>query len=127
MTATPTVFVVDDDDGVRSSLQFLLESAGHVVEAYASASEFMAAYRPDRPCCLVLDVRLEGGPNGLELQEQMLSQGLELPIIFITGFGTVPMAVQALQRGAIDFLSKPFSDADLLKRIEQAIAEDAHR
>src|SRR5437899_2335673 len=103
MTQTPTVFVVDDDAAVRSSLHFLLESAGYVVEAFPSATDFMTAYRPERPGCLVLDIRLDG-VSGLDLQEQMVSQGIELPIIFVTGFGTVPMAVQALQRGAMDFL-----------------------
>src|SRR5437868_7833774 len=122
MSDTPTVFVVDDDAAVRSSLQFLLESAGYAVEAYPSATEFMSVYRPERPGCLVLDVRLDG-LSGLELQEEMVNQGVDLPIIFITGHGTVPMAVQALQRGAVDFLSKPFTDSELLKRIEQAMAE----
>jgi two-component system response regulator FixJ len=126
MSDTRTVFVVDDDAAVRSSLQFLLESAGYAVESFPSATEFMETYRPERPGCLVLDVRLEG-LSGLDLQEQMLSQGVELPIIFITGHGTVPMAVQALQRGALDFLAKPFTEADLLKRIEQALAEDGRR
>src|SRR5438874_1870709 len=124
MTTQPKVFIVDDDEAVRSSIQFLLESTGHAVESFSSATEFMAAYHPEQPGCLVLDIRLEG-ISGLELQEQMAAQGVELPIIFITGFGTVPMAVQAMKRGAVDFLAKPFGDKDLLTRIDESLRKDA--
>src|SRR5712672_367453 len=120
----PTVFVVDDDAAVRDALKFLLRSVGHQVETYASALEFLDAYRDDRPGCLVLDIRMPG-ISGLELQEKLIERRSILPIIFITGHGDVPMAVEAMQAGAMDFTQKPFRDQDLLERINQGLDKDA--
>ena len=122
--ARPTVFIVDDDVAVRDALKFLLRSVGHPVEAFASATEFLDAYGDDRPGCLVLDIRMPG-MSGLELQEQLVARRSILPIIFITGHGDVPMAVEAMQAGAMDFIQKPFRDQDLLDRINQALEKDA--
>jgi len=121
--ARPTVFVVDDDAAVRDALKFLLRSVGHAAEAFASATDFLDAYRDDRPGCLVLDIRMPG-MSGLELQEQLVQRRSILPIIFITGHGDVPMAVEAMQAGAMDFIQKPFRDQDLLDRINQALEKD---
>ncbi len=126
-THEPTVFVVDDDAAVRDSLAELIESVGLHLEAYDSAQAFLAAYDPLRPGCLVLDVRMPG-MSGLDLQEELNRRQVLLPIIFITGHGDVPMAVQALKRGAAEFIQKPFRDQDLLERIEGALERDAgHR
>jgi FixJ family two-component response regulator len=122
--SVPTVFVVDDDAPVRDALKLLLRSVGHRVEAFASAQEFLDAYHDDRPGCLVLDVRMPG-MSGLELQERLNERHAILPIIFITGHGDVPMAVEALQAGALDFLQKPFRDQELLDRIARALEKDA--
>jgi two-component system response regulator FixJ len=122
--ARPTVFVVDDDNAVRDALRFLLRSVGLTVETFASATEFLEAYRDDRPGCLVLDIRMPG-MTGLELQDKLMERRSILPIIFITGHGDVPMAVEAMQAGAMDFIQKPFRDQDLLDRIHQAIDKDA--
>jgi FixJ family two-component response regulator len=118
-----TVFVVDDDEAVRGSLKLLLKALSLPVQAYASAPEFLAAFDPSRSGCLVLDIRMPG-MSGLELQEELNSRGAMLPIIFITGHGDVPMAVEAMQRGAMDFLQKPFRDQDLLDRINKALDKD---
>ena len=120
----PTVFVVDDDESVRGSLRFLLRSAGLESRAFASAPEFLAAYDPAQPGCVVLDVRMPG-MSGLELQQELNLRGAVLPVIFITGHGDVPMAVEAMQHGAHDFLQKPFRDEDLIERIRRALAKDA--
>jgi two-component system, LuxR family, response regulator FixJ len=120
----PTVFIVDDDTAVRDALKFLLRSVGHPVEAFSSAQDFLDAYRDDRPGCLVLDIRMPG-MSGLELQEKLVERRSILPIIFITGHGDVPMAVEAMQAGAMDFIQKPFRDQDLLDRINQALEKDA--
>jgi two-component system, LuxR family, response regulator FixJ len=120
----PTVFIVDDDGAVRDALKFLMRSVGHPVETYASAFEFLDAYRDDKPGCLVLDIRMPG-MSGLELQEKLLERRAIVPIIFITGHGDVPMAVEAMQAGALDFIQKPFHDQDLLDRINQALTKDA--
>lgn len=120
----PTVFIVDDDTAVRDALKFLLRSVGHPVEAFASAQDFLDAYRDDRPGCLVLDIRMPG-MSGLELQEKLVERRSIVPIIFITGHGDVPMAVEAMQAGAMDFIQKPFRDQDLLDRINQALEKDA--
>jgi FixJ family two-component response regulator len=120
----PTVFVVDDDAAVRDALRFLLRSAGLTVETFTSAVEFLDTFRDDKPGCLVLDIRMPG-MTGMELQEQLLARRSILPIIFITGHGDVPMAVEAMQAGAIDFIQKPFRDEDLLGRIRQAVEKDA--
>jgi two-component system response regulator FixJ len=122
--AKPTVFVVDDDSAVRDALRFLMRSVGLTVEAFSSAAEFLDAYRDDRAGCLVLDIRMPG-MTGLELQDKLIERRSILPIIFITGHGDVPMAVEAMQAGAMDFIQKPFRDQDLLDRIHQAIDKDA--
>jgi FixJ family two-component response regulator len=120
----PTVFVVDDDEGVRNSLRFLLKSVGLTSKAVASANEFLDTYKVNQPGCLVLDVRMPG-MSGLELQQQLNLRGAVLPVIFITGHGDVPMAVEAMQQGAFDFLQKPFRDQDLIDRIQRALERDA--
>jgi len=119
----PTVFVVDDDDAVRNSLQMLLKTLDLPTESFASAQEFLAAFDPGRGGCLVLDVRMPG-MNGLHLQEELNARGALLPIIFITGHGDVPMAVEAMQHGAMDFLQKPFRDRELMDRITKALEKD---
>jgi len=116
---TPIVFVVDDDVSVRESLELLLRSAGWQPETFASAQEFLSRPRPTVPCCLVLDVALPG-LNGLELQKQ-LADRIDTPIIFITGYGNVPVTVQAMKAGAVEFLTKPFRDTVLLDAISSAI------
>jgi two-component system response regulator FixJ len=120
-----TVFVVDDDEGVRNSLRFLLKSVGLATRTLASASEFLEVYKPSQPGCLVLDVRMPG-MSGLELQQQLNLRGAVIPVIFITGHGDIPMAVEAMQQGAFDFLQKPFRDQDLIDRIQRALERDAH-
>ncbi|MET0166580.1 MAG: response regulator [Vicinamibacterales bacterium] len=116
---TPIVFVVDDDVSVRESLELLLRTAGWQPETFASAQEFLSRPRPALPCCLVLDVTLSG-LSGLELQQQ-LAERTDMPIIFITGHGDVPMTVQAMKAGAVEFLTKPFKDDVLLDAIRSAI------
>lgn len=118
------VYVVDDDRGVRHSLGLLLHSVGLGNETYESAADFLAAFRPDRICCLVADIRMPG-MSGLELQRELAERGIEIPIIFITGHGDVPMAVAAMKDGALDFLTKPFRDQELLDRVEAALATAA--
>jgi two-component system, LuxR family, response regulator FixJ len=118
-----TVFVVDDDDAVRTSLRLLLRSVGLPVETFASAQEFFDAFDPDRPGCLVRDIRMPG-MSGLELQQRLLEIHAMAPIVFITGHGDVPMAVEAMQHGAVDFIPKPFRDQDLLDRINVALEKD---
>jgi FixJ family two-component response regulator len=117
------VFVVDDDASVREALESLVRSAGYKVETFASAQDFLASNRPDVPSCLVLDVRLPG-LSGLDLQNRMAGANREIPIVFITGHGDVPTSVRAMKAGAIEFLTKPFPDRDLLDAIEQAIKRD---
>jgi two-component system response regulator FixJ len=119
----PTVFVVDDDEAVRGSLRLLLKSVGLAATALPTAQEFLAKYDPEQPGCLVLDVRMPG-MSGLELQEQLNVRGGIIPVIFITGHGDIPMAVEAMQQGAFDFLQKPFRDQDLIDRIQRALAKD---
>ncbi|MFT3907768.1 MAG: response regulator [Steroidobacteraceae bacterium] len=127
MSAKPTtIFIVDDDDAVRSSLRLLLRSVGLQAEVFASAQDFLAAHDHARAGCLVLDVRMPG-MNGMEMQQALNQRGATLPVIFITGHGDVPMAVEAMQNGAFDFLQKPFSDQDLLERVHRALALDAER
>ncbi len=123
--ATPTVFVVDDDEAVRQSVLYLLRSVGLAAEAYSSGNAFLASFDPDRPGCVVLDIRMPG-LSGLELQGRLSAAGSLLPIIFVTGHADVPMAVEALQNGAFDFIQKPFRDQDLLERVNAAIDAD-HR
>ena len=120
---SPAVYVVDDDEGVRSSLALLLKSMGQTALTFASAAEFLEAHDPDQPGCVLLDVRMPG-MSGLELQDELNRRGAVLPVIFITGHGDVPMAVEAMQHGAYDFLQKPFRDDDLVERIRRALAHD---
>ena len=127
MTRPATVHVVDDDDAVRSSLRLLLKSVGLPTVAHASAHEFLAAWDADQPGCLVLDVRMPG-MSGIELQAELNQRGAIIPVIFISGHGDIPMAVEAIQHGAFDFLQKPFRDQDLIDRVHRALASDAeHR
>jgi two-component system, LuxR family, response regulator FixJ len=119
----PTIFVVDDDSAVRDALKLLLRSVGQSVETYGAGSEFLESYSEDRPGCLVLDIRMPG-MSGLELQQKLNEKHSILPIIFITGHGDVPMAVEAMQAGAVDFIQKPFRDQDLIDRINQALEKD---
>jgi FixJ family two-component response regulator len=118
-----TVFVIDDDGPTRESLKDLIQSVGLTVELFASAQEFLGSERPDVPSCLVLDVRLPR-LSGLDLQRRMRERGLEIPIIFITGHGDIPMSVRAMKAGAVEFLTKPFHDQDLLDAIQQALEND---
>jgi FixJ family two-component response regulator len=116
----PTVFIVDDDAQMRESLRNLIRSVGLRVELFASAQEFLQSQHSDRPSCLVLDVRMPG-LSGLDLQRQTSEAGLEIPIIFITGHGDIPMTVRAMKAGAVEFLTKPFRDQDLLDAIQLAL------
>lgn len=118
-----TVFVVDDDTPLRDALLQLLETAGHDVEGYADGLAFLAAYQEDRPGCLLLDVAMPG-MTGLEVQAALRSRGLQIPIVFLTGHGDIPMTVQAVQAGAVDFLEKPIQGVALLERIQRALALD---
>src|SRR5258705_12146810 len=122
----PTVMVIDDDPGVRDSLGKVLRSAGFRVNLLGSVNEFLAAERPEGPTCLVLDVRLPG-QSGLELQRELAGVKRQLPIIFITGHGDIPMSVQAMKGGAIEFLTKPFREQDLLEAIQLGHARDRAR
>lgn len=119
----PTVFVVDDDEDVRRAIEWLLELVALKVETFASAEQFSRTYTPDRPGCLVLDVRMPG-MGGLELFKQLRAEGATLPVIILTGHADVPMAVHALKGGAFDFIEKPFSDERLLERIRHALEID---
>jgi len=125
MTPAPaaTVFVVDDDAAVRASIQGLLKSVGLRSESFGTAQEFLNSKRADGPSCLVLDVRLPG-INGLDFQRELANTGLQIPIIFITGHGDIPMTVKAMKSGAVEFLTKPFRDQDLLDAIHQALDRD---
>ena len=132
MTQTPTpevdrtVFIVDDDPAIRESLVSLLRSVGLKVTALASVPEFLSCPRPDGPTCLVLDVRLPGR-SGLDLQRELSVANVQLPVIFITGHGDIPMTVQAMKGGAIEFLTKPFRDQDLLDGIQVGLTRDRER
>src|SRR5712672_1438762 len=121
--AAPTVFVVDDDALVRSAIQGMLKSVGLHSETFATPHEFLRSKRPDGPSCLILDVRLPG-VNGLDFQHELTDAGFHIPIIFITGHGDIPMTVRAMKSGAIEFLTKPFRDQDLLDAIYQALDRD---
>ena len=121
--AIPTVFVVDDDDLVRASIQGMLKSVGLRSETFGTPQEFLHSKRPDGPSCLVLDVRLPG-VNGLDFQHQLVDAGIRIPVIFITGHGDIPMTVKAMKSGAVEFLTKPFRDQDLLDAIYQALDRD---
>ena len=119
----PIVTVIDDDAAARSSLRLLLKSLGLAANAYDSAASFLASYDPQQPGCLLVDIRMPG-MSGLELQQVLNQRGTLTPIIFITGHGDVPMAVEAMQQGAFDFLQKPFRDQELLDRVQRAIEKD---
>ncbi|MDH3756950.1 MAG: response regulator [Gammaproteobacteria bacterium] len=128
MSDDQTVFIVDDDEGVRDGLSLLLATVGQPCELYEGGQEFLDAYDDDKRGCLVLDIRMPR-MTGLDLQKKLLETGSSLPIIFITGHGDIPMAVEAMRRGALDFIRKPFREHDLLERINEALNldEDAHR
>jgi FixJ family two-component response regulator len=117
------VYVIDDDAQTRDALENLMRSVGLQVEVFASAQDFLRSKRPDVPACLVLDVRLRG-LSGLDLQKRMAEAKIEVPIIFITGYGDIPMTVQAMKAGAVEFLTKPFRNQELLDAIHQALERD---
>src|SRR5690606_36127425 len=117
-------FVVDDDEPVRDAIGMLLETVDIRFESFASAQAFLDAYDPSRSGCLVLDIRMPG-MSGLELQQKLIDMHAAIPVVFITGHGDVPMAVEAIKRGAVDFIRKPFRDQELLDRINEALATDA--
>ena len=123
---SPLVYLVDDDEAIRDSLGLLLRSVGLDCEVYASALEFLEAYDPRRHSCLVADIRMPG-LSGLELQQRLNEQNADVPVIFITGHGDVPMAVNAMKSGASDFVQKPFRDQDLIDRIHKALVQDRER
>ena len=123
---TQTVFIVDDDPSIRFAMRALLDSVNIKHEIFASGDEFLDSDSDMRSGCLVLDIRMPG-LGGLELQEELLNRGSTLPIIFITGHGDVPMAVEAMQKGAVDFIQKPFRDQELLDRIREALKTDSER
>lgn len=128
MTATDVamVFVVDDDPQVRASIQGLLKSAGLRSECFETAEQFLQRQPPDGPSCLIVDVSLPG-ISGLDFQQQLKKAGLQIPIVFITAHGDIPMTVKAMKSGAVEFLTKPFEDQDLLGAVQQALASDAAR
>ena len=126
MTGAPIVFVVDDDPSVRSSLKFLLSTVGLQVESFASADAFLLKKSPDAPSCLVLDVRLPG-LSGLDFQRELAARNARIPIIFLTGHGDIPMSVRAMKAGAVEFLTKPFRDQDLLDAVRLALDRDRAR
>jgi FixJ family two-component response regulator len=117
------VFVVDDDSSIREAIAILVKLAGPSVETFGTAQEFLRSKRPDLPGCVVLDVELPG-LSGLDLQRELTAHGIKLPIIFITGYGDIPMSVRAMKAGALEFLTKPFRDRDLLDAIQQALERD---
>jgi len=120
---TPYVYVVDDDQSVRNSLQWLLESVGIRTRVFADARSFLDTYQPGSPGCLVLDVRMPG-MSGLDLQQQLRELEIDVPVIIVTGHADVPMAIRAMKDGAVDFIEKPYSDQILLERIQAALASD---
>ena len=124
MPSEPTVFVVDDDSEVRDTLQWLVASVGLNIETFASAQEFLNAYDPKRPGCLVTDVRMPG-MSGIELQAKLMAEEVTLPIIIVSGYADVPTAVRSMKGGAIDFVEKPFNEQMMLERIQLSILEDA--
>ena len=126
MTGASVVFVVDDDPSVRSSLKFLLSSVGLQVESFDSAETFLQRKPPDAPSCLVLDVRLRG-LSGLDFQRELAARNIRIPIVFVTGHGDIPMSVRAMKAGAIEFLTKPYRDQDLLDAVRIALERDRAR
>lgn len=126
MTGAPIVFVVDDDPSVRSSLTFLLSTVGLQAERFDSANSFLQRKPPDAPSCLVLDVRLPG-LSGLDFQRELAARKILIPIVFLTGHGDIPMSVRAIKAGAVEFLTKPFRDQDLLDAVRVALERDRAR
>ena len=126
MTAPPLVFVIDDDASVRSSLKFLLSTVGLQAETFDSADSFLHKKRPDVPSCVVLDVRLPG-VSGLDFQHELTARNISIPIVFLTGHGDIPMSVRAMKAGAVEFLTKPFRDQDLLDAVRVALDRDRTR
>ena len=126
MTEAPVVFVVDDDPSVRSSLKFLLSTVGLEAETFNSADSFLRKKPADVPSCLVLDVRLPG-LSGLDFQRELAARNIRLPIVFLTGHGDIPMSVRAIKAGAVEFLTKPFRDQDLLDAVRVALDRDRAR
>lgn len=124
MNPAPTVFVVDDEESVGDSLAMLLRTVGLQTRVYRDARVFLSEYRPDEPGCLLLDVRMPR-MSGLELQQELIQRHVTLPVIFITGHGDVPMAVEAMRAGAVDFIQKPFNDDEMIRRVQRALEEDA--
>src|SRR5438034_2998223 len=120
----PTVFIIDDDAGVRASIQGLLKSVGLRSECFERAEQFLQRKPAEGPGCLVLDVSLPG-MNGLEFQQRLRNAGIHIPIIFVTAYGDIPMSVKAMKSGAVEFLTKPFGDQELLNAIQQALARDS--
>lgn len=120
------VFVIDDDTSVREALTRLFRSVGLEVKAFASTTEFLKGERPNTPCCLVLDIRLQG-PSGLEFQADLAKSNRQIPIIFMTGHGDIPMTVRAMKAGAIEFLTKPFRDQDMLDAVQLGLERDRQR
>jgi len=126
MTAPPLVFVIDDDASVRSSLKFLLSTVGLQAETFDSADSFLHKKRPDVPSCVVLDVRLPG-VSGIDFQRELTARNISIPIVFLTGHGDIPMSVRAMKAGAVEFLTKPFRDQDLLDAVRVALDRDRTR
>src|ERR1700674_451665 len=126
MTEQPTIIIVDDDPGIREALGSLIRSVGVQAKALASVPEFLNEGRPNGPTCLVLDIRLPGR-SGLDFQRELAAADIQIPIIFITGHGDIPMSVQAMKGGAIEFLTKPFRDQDLIDAIQLGLARDRAR
>lgn len=122
----PRVYVVEDDEAVRDSLQLLLKTEGYKVTAYPDANSFLETWNPTLSGCIVLDIRMPG-MSGMDLQKELVSRGSELPIIFVTGHGDVPLAVEAMQLGAVDFVQKPYRDQELLDKIRKAMELDSQR
>lgn len=122
----PTIYIVDDDEGMRKALSWLVETLGTPIKTYRSAEDFLGEYDRQIPGCLVLDFRMPG-MSGLDLQRELRRQGDEIPVIFLTGYGSVPAVVEALKHGATEFLEKPFDNAVLLETIQRALASDARR
>ena len=126
MTAPPLVFVIDDDASVRSSLKFLLSTVGLQAETFDSADSFLHKKRPDVPSCVVLDVRLPG-VSGIDFQRELTARNISIPIVFLTGHGDIPMSVRAMKAGAVEFLTKPFREQDLLDAVRVALDRDRTR
>jgi two-component system, LuxR family, response regulator FixJ len=122
-TEPPTIFIVDDDDDFRETLRLPLEADGHAVKTFSTADAFLETFASGTPGCLLLDVRMPG-LSGIALQEELARRGIDLPIIFLTGYGEVPTAVRALKQGAVDFLQKPFDETVLLERVREALKRD---